>query len=57
MESLKGKVKEAPAPKITRAQIHQMKEKSVKAEPIKSVVSVKMFVTTYMNSSFLAQIN
>ncbi|XP_026319866.1 coiled-coil domain-containing protein 124 [Hyposmocoma kahamanoa] len=39
MESLKGKVKEAPAPKITRAQINQMKEKSVKAEPVKPVPS------------------
>ncbi|XP_059058393.1 coiled-coil domain-containing protein 124 [Achroia grisella] len=40
MESLKGTVKNAPPPpKITRAQISQLKEKTIKAEPPKPVPS------------------
>lgn len=39
MESIKGNVKAAPQPKITRAQIEQIKERSMKAEPEKPVVS------------------
>lgn len=39
MESIKGTVKVAPQPKITRAQIEQIKERSLKAEPEKPVVS------------------
>ncbi|CAK1601601.1 unnamed protein product [Parnassius mnemosyne] len=37
MESIKGTVKAAPQPKITRAQIEQIKERSKKAEPEKPV--------------------
>lgn len=40
MESLKVAPKVAPPPpKITRAQIEKMKEKTIKAEPVKPVVS------------------
>ncbi|XP_068626311.1 coiled-coil domain-containing protein 124-like [Battus philenor] len=39
MESIKGNVKAAPQPKITRAQIEQIKERSQKAEPEKPVPS------------------
>ncbi|XP_014358011.2 coiled-coil domain-containing protein 124 [Papilio machaon] len=39
MESIKGSVKAAPQPKITRAQIEQIKERSMKAEPEKPVPS------------------
>lgn len=39
MESLKVAPKAAPPPpKITRAQIEKMKEKTIKAEPVKPVV-------------------
>ncbi|CAH2049898.1 unnamed protein product, partial [Iphiclides podalirius] len=37
MESIKGAVKAAPQPKITRAQIEQIKERSLKVEPEKHV--------------------
>lgn len=40
MESIKKSVKAAPPPpKITRAQISQMKEKVVKPEPVNPAVS------------------
>lgn len=38
MESLKSTPKAAPPPKITRAQISKIQEKSVKPEPAKPVV-------------------
>lgn len=39
MESIKGKAP-APAPKITRAQINSMKEKTIKVEAEKPVVNI-----------------